>query len=78
MKLDYDLEEIFTLAYNSAPILTEYHLNRILQDMPLRVEIIAGRRGMNEYELDDPAVSGENPERRKLENFISRLRSSKI
>lgn len=78
MKLNHDLEEILTLAHSAAPILTEYHLNKILLDMPLKIEVIAGRRGMNEYEYDDPAVYGENPERRKLENFISKLRNSKI
>lgn len=78
MKLNYDLEEIFTLAYQQSPVVTDYHLTRILMKMPSEIETWSGRRGNNEYELDEPATYGDNLERKKLENFISRLRSSKI
>lgn len=78
MKLDYDLEEIFTLAYQQSPTTTEYHLTRILTKMPLEVETCPGRQGNNEYELNQPQTYSNNLERKKLENFISRLRSSKI
>ncbi|HVI40807.1 MAG TPA: hypothetical protein VM577_09115 [Anaerovoracaceae bacterium] len=77
MRLNADLEEIFTLAYKTDPIKTDYHLMRVVLALPDDIEIFAGRSGRNEYELDELPVYMENPDKANILKLLSRLRSEK-
>lgn len=78
MKLNDDLEEIFTLAYVAEPNKTEYYLTRILIRMPQIIESEPLIRGHHEYEEDRPATYTINSDKHKLANFIAKLRHSRI